>query len=106
MVAMGAEHYLNGSRNDPRYIQWVAVIAISTPDSYEEVFHPMYPCTDAQFAKLDSVDSKNEAKVQKLKADNNFYCFDWGTSGVDLYGSFTTGSTYQSLDLMFIPCAS
>ena len=34
------------------------------------------------------------------------YCYDWGEDGFDLYGSWNTGSTYQTLEFGIYPCAS
>ena len=41
-----------------------------------------------------------------MKAASLLYCYDWGEDGFDLYGSWTTGSTYQTLEFGIYPCAS
>ena len=70
---------------DPRYVQLVATLTKSTPDSYEELYVPMKPCTDTQFAKFYQVERSSEAQVQRLKAAKQFHCYDLEDE-FDLYG--------------------
>ena len=35
MVAVAAEHYLEGPKSDPRYVKWIASYQIGTDESFE-----------------------------------------------------------------------
>ena len=35
MVAVAAEHYLDGPKSDPRYVKWIASYQIGTDESFE-----------------------------------------------------------------------
>ena len=47
MMAVSVERHKKGARMDPRYVQWVATLITSTPDSFTEIYVPMKPCTEA-----------------------------------------------------------
>ena len=106
MMAVTVERYDGSSAMDPRYIQPIATLVRSMPDSYEEFITPMKPCTDTQLAKLYPAESAIvEARLQSLKAAKLLYCYEF-EDGLDLYGSYRDGNMYQSLDIGVYPCAS
>ena len=46
MMAVSVERHQKGTLMDPRYVQWVATLITSSPDSFDEIYVPMKPCTD------------------------------------------------------------
>ena len=52
MVAVSVENWLEGEKNDPKYVQWVASHSIVSADGYEERRYPMNVCTDEDMSNF------------------------------------------------------
>ena len=63
MIAVTAEHWLTGAKNDPNYIQWVGSFNIATADNYTQTYFPLHICTDEDFDKFYPIAPNSAAKV-------------------------------------------
>mmetsp|Transcript_2935 Transcript_2935/g.3998 ORF Transcript_2935/g.3998 Transcript_2935/m.3998 type:complete len:146 (-) Transcript_2935:1399-1836(-) len=105
MMAFGLEDFIEGSRSDPRYIQWVARYIIQDEaGGYRYDLIPMHECSDAELAKLHSPDESTAVKMNALRAKNGLYCLDYHSGDYFLKGSWKTHSEYTAIDVSPAPC--
>ena len=45
MIAVGANNYITGEKNDPRYVKWVASLSKQTEEELIEENYELHPCT-------------------------------------------------------------
>ena len=53
MIAVGAKNYLSGSKDDPRYVKWVASLTKESESGPELVNYEMHPCSVEELEKFD-----------------------------------------------------
>ena len=66
-MAFALEDFYSGSLNDPRYVRWTARYITAHEDgTFQTDFIPLYPCTEAEAAKLKLHDKTIIKKVEKM----------------------------------------
>ena len=90
-MAVSSEHWLNGPKIDPKYVQFVGSYNVKSNGSYSESYFPLHLCTEDDYSKFFPVSQAVAAEVNKKKEKNLFYCTpDLTTIGVEeLFGTWT-----------------
>ena len=105
MIAVGIDHFLDGIKDDPKFVQWVATYFRVDEDGNKfEDNYPMHRCSLEDFEKFYPPDHDTEIKIEKLKKNGGLYCIDLKEIKAELHGSWQTGTHYQALDFKAIPC--
>ena len=74
MVAVAAEHWEWGYKDDPRYIQWAATIMIVSDGVVTTNHYPMHQCTDEEFNSFYKIEDQSAIKVAQLQAARQLQC--------------------------------
>ena len=56
MVAVAAEHWEWGYKDDPRYVQWAVTIEKMTDGVFSKTHHPVHQCSDEEFNKFYTIE--------------------------------------------------
>ena len=105
MVAVALEHWMEGAKDDPRYIQWVAILQYFVDGVETLQFYPTHTCTDEDFSRFYPVEGQSAIKVQALRAQGQFKCADL-TKSTDIHGSWRTDDTYTAFEIGLFACAT
>lgn len=106
MMAFSLEKYwAQKGLYDPRFIKWYAQYVIEIDGVYSARELPVYPCTEADYAKFYPVDRRGESRLRRMKenADSQLFCIDWQSDTIELYGTESTGN-YGAIDITVVPC--
>ena len=77
MMAFAVEHWSQGYKDDPRYIQW-AVTFQKFVDNVETLsLYPVHKCSDEEFSRFHRVEDASAIRVARLQAAGQLKCFDW-----------------------------
>ena len=107
MIAFGIDTYSEGSKNDERFVKWVARNKIKTATG-ERFTHyiPIRNCTVADYAKFYEPIRSSASKVSDFKKNGGLYCLDLKDLDVSIYGSWLFDGQFSSLDLSAVPCGT
>ena len=64
MIAVGANNFFNGERDDPRYSKWVAELVTKIDGELEYEIWEMHPCSVQELESFDEPDSKTASKME------------------------------------------
>ena len=67
MMAFGIEYFGVGTRNDPRYIKWVARHFLIEDGKTNINYIPLHPCTEEDFTQFYPPDHASASQVKKYK---------------------------------------
>ena len=89
MIAVGIDHFIDGIKDDPRFVQWVATYqGVDDDGNSFEANYPMHRCTPEDFEKFYPPDHDSEIKIEKLKKAGGLFCIDLKEFKVELHGSW------------------
>ena len=103
-IAIAADHFTQGVRKDPRYLQFIARLYFDNEGSISSKYFKMHPCTEEDFEKFYPIERRSASIFESFKKDGGLYCIDWQSAGMDLFGSERFDETYQGIDIAVIPC--
>ena len=105
MMAFTIEHFQEGVKDDPRFVQWILNYSSADKDGkYSIISYPMHQCRPDEMAKFYPADFSSTKKVEKFKKEGGLYCIDLPEEGLDIYGYWQSGSDYAALDILAAPC--
>lgn len=82
MMAFAIEHFIDGVKDDPRFLQWIMNYSFADKDGkYTAVSYPMHPCRPDEMAKFYPADYSSQKKVEKFTREGGLYCFDLPEEG-------------------------
>ena len=103
MMAFQVTTWLDGPKNDPYFVKWMAILWIYEENEYRTVFIPTYKCTQKDMERL-YPPAKMNMMVEELKKEGQLVCIDWESVDVDLYGTWASGDSYRALEIAAVPC--
>ena len=104
MMAFQAATWLDGVRDDPYYVKWMATYWIFENGEYSTRSIPMRDCTDSDFEKFYPPSKESKSQVDSFRNDGGLVCIDWQAAELELAGTWISGDSYTSLQVALVPC--
>ena len=106
MIAFAAEHWEQGYKDNPRYIQW-GVLRQKFVDAVESTtWYPVHQCSEEEFARFHRIEDESAIKIAQLQAAGQLKCLDWQEKDLDVSGSWRSADSWSSIEPSLFPCAT
>ena len=107
MIAFGIETYIDGLRNNPRFLKWIVRNRIVSSEGERKfIYHPVRNCTKSDFDKFYEPHKQVKHKIDSYKQNGGLFCVDLKAANIDLYSSWIYETDYSALDIMAVPCGT
>ena len=103
-IAIAADHFSEGVRKDPRYLQFIARLYLDTRGTVTSKYFRMYPCTEEDFEKFYPVEKRSKSMLDNYRKDGGLHCIDWQNADMEVFGSWRFDAIYQAVDIFLAPC--
>ena len=106
MMAVGANNFYTGDKNDMRYFKWILDYSVFSAEGSKQYYYELHPCTEEDLDKFYEPDTTSAEKIEKFKEQGGLFCFDWDSAALDLYGTWTSDVNYSAIDIKMMPCGT
>ena len=104
-IAFALEHYVDGVKDDPRFVQWLVKYSFADEEgNYSAINFPMHRCTPEYMERFNPPDNSSREKIEKYKKEGGLFCFELPPEASEVYGYWQSGANYAALDIMAAPC--
>lgn len=67
MMAVGANNFYTGDKNDMRYFKWILDYSVFSAEGSKQYNYELHPCTEEDLDKFYEPDTTSAEKIEKFK---------------------------------------